>query len=68
MDFFLLRNISFLPSAAHRLHLLLPFSNWLDAAGASADSGLIYILHITLLGLAGADIIDTGLSALSNER
>ena len=68
MDFFLFRNISFLPSAAHRLHLLLPFSNLLDGAGASAASGLIYILHITLLCLAGADIIDAGLSALSNDR
>ena len=63
-----MRTFPFLPSAAHRLHLYFPFFNWLDAAGAIVDSGLVYILHLILLGLTGVDIIDAGLSALSNER
>ena len=63
-----MRTFPFLSSAAHRLHLYFLFFNWLDAAGAIVDSGLVYILHLILLGLTGVDIIDAGLSALSNER
>ena len=62
-----MRTFPFLSSAAI-VCIFTFFFNWLHAAGAIVDSGLVYILHLILLGLSGVDIIDAGLSALSNER